>query len=143
MTRTIIVGLISDPRSLPRPEAPDALAGRDLIAHAGDVGDPAILTELRRLAPVHAIRDNIDRGTWPHSLPGTDVIEVGGSTPFTILLIFAPSAFIRCTSVSAPASPVRPAARIPLAGRNSVHQPRQRRSPPVLTADLGRPCNSD
>jgi putative phosphoesterase len=71
------VGVISDTHGLLRPEAVAALEGCDLLVHAGDVGDPAILGELRRLAPVHAVRGNVDRGAWAEALPVTEVVEVG------------------------------------------------------------------
>ena len=71
------VGLISDTHGLLRPEALRALEGSDLMIHAGDVGDPKILEELRRLAPVVAVRGNIDTGAWSDALPETAVAEVG------------------------------------------------------------------
>jgi putative phosphoesterase len=77
MTRKTVVGLISDTHGLLRPEALDALRGSDFIVHAGDIGDPEIVAELGRLAPVTAVRGNIDKGAWADSLPGTEVLEVG------------------------------------------------------------------
>ena len=59
------------------PEALDALRNSDLIVHCGDIGDPAVLVALRKLAPVRAIRDNNDKGAWAPSLPTCDVVEVG------------------------------------------------------------------
>jgi len=56
------LGLISDTHGLLRPEALRALQDSDFIIHAGDVGDPKILEELERLAPVVAVRGNIDTG---------------------------------------------------------------------------------
>jgi putative phosphoesterase len=73
----MLIGVISDTHSLLRPEACDALRGSDFIVHAGDVGDPEILTRLREIAPVTAVRGNIDRGGWANALPQTDVLEVG------------------------------------------------------------------
>jgi putative phosphoesterase len=61
-----------------RPEALDALRGSDLIIHAGDIGDPAVLEALGKLAPVRAIRGNNDRGGWASRLPTREVVEVGG-----------------------------------------------------------------
>lgn len=75
MTKTI--GVISDTHGLLRAEAVEALRGSDRIVHAGDVGGPAILDELRALAPVHAVRGNVDRGEWSEALPATEVVEVG------------------------------------------------------------------
>ena len=75
-----VVGLVSDTHGLLRPAVPEALAGCDLILHAGDVGDPAIIDELGRLAPVRAIRGNVDTGGWAAALPDTAVVEVAGGT---------------------------------------------------------------
>lgn len=57
------LGLISDTHGLLRPEAVQALSGAVELLHAGDVGKPAVLAGLERLAPVHAVRGNVDR--WP------------------------------------------------------------------------------
>jgi putative phosphoesterase len=73
----ITVGVISDTHGLLRPEAIDALKGSHLIIHAGDVGDPAIIDRLRRIAPVFAVRGNIDKGDWARSLPMTELVEAG------------------------------------------------------------------
>jgi putative phosphoesterase len=73
---TGLIGLISDTHGLLRPEALWALEDSDLIIHAGDVGDPKILEELRRLAPVVAVRGNIDTGASA-DLPETAVAKVG------------------------------------------------------------------
>jgi len=72
-----VVGLISDTHGLLRPEALDMLRGSDLVVHAGDIGDPEILAELARLAPVTAVRGNVDKAAWARSLPETDVLKVG------------------------------------------------------------------
>ncbi len=72
-----MVGLISDTHGLLRPEAVDALRGSDLIVHAGDVGDPSILHALGKLAPVRAVRGNVDGGPLA-ALPATEVVEVEG-----------------------------------------------------------------
>ncbi|WP_158746932.1 metallophosphoesterase family protein [Acidisphaera sp. L21] len=73
-----VVGLISDTHGLLRPEASKALRGSDLILHAGDIGKPDILTELERLAPVVAIRGNVDKGLWASAIPETEAIELDG-----------------------------------------------------------------
>ena len=73
-----LIGVISDTHGLLRPEAVKALKGVELIIHAGDVGDPKVLANLARLAPVHAVRGNTDRGDWAADLPHTRVVEVGG-----------------------------------------------------------------
>jgi uncharacterized protein len=74
----IMLGIISDTHGLLRPEAVAALRGSDRILHAGDVGSPEILAALAKIAPVTAIRGNIDTDPWAHSLPDTEVIEIGG-----------------------------------------------------------------
>ncbi len=73
------VGVISDTHGLLRPEAVEALHGSDLILHAGDVGDPEILEALEEIAPVVAVRGNMDRAPWARDLPETEVVEVSGA----------------------------------------------------------------
>src|SRR5258708_35756181 len=72
------IGVISDTHGLLRPEAIAALRDVDRILHAGDVGNPEILDRLRELAPVTAVRGNIDRGTWAEALPENEFIEAEG-----------------------------------------------------------------
>lgn len=74
---TTIVGLIADTHGLLRPEALKALSGVDLIVHAGDVGRRDILETLAQLAPVYAVRGNIDRGAWADTLPVNRRIDIG------------------------------------------------------------------
>ena len=71
------IGLISDTHSLLRPQALEALRDSELILHAGDVGKPEILTALRELAPVIAVRGNVDTAEWARALPETAVAEAG------------------------------------------------------------------
>lgn len=71
------MGVISDTHGLMREEALAALRGSDLIIHAGDIGSPEVLTQLRRIAPTYAVRGNNDREGWASSLPETDVVEIG------------------------------------------------------------------
>jgi hypothetical protein len=78
------VGVISDTHGLLRPEALAALAGVDHILHAGDVGDAQTLDALRKIAPVTAIRGNIDGSGPCAALPATDLVELGG-TAFYLL----------------------------------------------------------
>jgi putative phosphoesterase len=78
MTTPHRIGLISDTHGLLRPEALDALAGSDLIVHAGDVGKPEILDRLRELAPVVAVRGNVDHGPWAEALPEAHTRPAGG-----------------------------------------------------------------
>jgi putative phosphoesterase len=69
------IGLISDTHGLLRDEAIEALRGSDLIVHAGDVGDPEILDALRAVAPVIAVRGNVDHGSWASAVPTTAIAE--------------------------------------------------------------------
>jgi putative phosphoesterase len=71
------VGLISDTHGLLRPQAVAFLRGSDFIVHAGDVGDGALLDELRELAPVTVVRGNNDKGAWADSLAATEVLTIG------------------------------------------------------------------
>jgi hypothetical protein len=71
------IGLISDTHGLLRAEALAALRGSELIVHAGDVGDPNILEALRKIAPVVAVRGNVDTADWAQSLPETAVAKAG------------------------------------------------------------------
>ena len=73
----MIVGVISDTHGLLRPQAVEALRGSMLILHAGDVGDPNVLEELRTIAPTIAVRGNVDTSEWAKTLPMTEVVEVG------------------------------------------------------------------
>ncbi len=72
------VGLISDTHGLMRPEALQALQGASQIIHAGDVGPESILTTLRNLAPVTAVRGNVDREPWCRSLPESAELQFEG-----------------------------------------------------------------
>jgi uncharacterized protein len=79
-----VVGLISDTHGLLRPEAKRALAGVDLIIHAGDIGTPEVLEELRTVAPVHAVRGNNDRGAWARTIPATEALEFAGASIYVL-----------------------------------------------------------
>jgi uncharacterized protein len=71
------VGLISDTHGLLRSEARAFLRGSDFIVHAGDIGDAEVLEELRRLAPLTAVRGNNDKGPWANGIAETGVLQVG------------------------------------------------------------------
>lgn len=73
-----MIGVISDTHGLLRPEALDALRGATHILHAGDVGDISILDALREIAPVTAIRGNIDTHGPTAQLPATEALELDG-----------------------------------------------------------------
>lgn len=74
----MLIGVVSDTHGLLRPQALDALRGVSYILHAGDVGDITILDSLRHIAPVTAIRGNIDTHGPCAQLPATEAIELGG-----------------------------------------------------------------
>ena len=71
------LGVISDTHGLLRPNVPALLAGVDLIVHAGDVGSLAVLDALREIAPVFAVRGNVDTEPWCTALPETEVVRAG------------------------------------------------------------------
>jgi uncharacterized protein len=73
-----LIGVISDTHGLLRPEATAALRGSHHLIHAGDVGAPRILEEISNIAPVTAIRGNIDKAPWARKLPQTAVVEIAG-----------------------------------------------------------------
>jgi putative phosphoesterase len=72
-----VVGVISDTHGLVRPEALAALRGSDLILHAGDIGSPDVLVTLTGIAPLIAIRGNIDMEPWARELPPNVAVEIG------------------------------------------------------------------
>jgi uncharacterized protein len=74
----MLIGVISDTHGLLRPEALVALAEAEHILHAGDIGRHEILDELRKIAPVTAIRGNVDVAGACGELPATDVVELAG-----------------------------------------------------------------
>lgn len=80
----MLIGVISDTHGLLRPEAVAALRGVDHILHAGDVGDAAILDELSALAPVTAIRGNIDRSGLCAKLPAIEIMELAGQSLYML-----------------------------------------------------------
>lgn len=78
------IGLISDTHGLLRKEALRALAGSELILHAGDIGNSDILDSLMKIAPVIAIRGNVDTEDWARELPETTVIETEAATIYML-----------------------------------------------------------
>jgi putative phosphoesterase len=75
--KTHRIGVISDTHGLMRQEAIERLAGVDVILHAGDIGDQEVLAKLEQVAPVFAVRGNMDRGEWAEKLPLAQLVEVG------------------------------------------------------------------
>jgi uncharacterized protein len=78
------IGVISDTHGLLRPEVPKIFKGVDLILHAGDIGAPEILDELKKLAPVLAVRGNNDHSGWAKRLPEFTRTAVEGTSIFMI-----------------------------------------------------------
>lgn len=95
---SMMIGVISDTHGLLRAEAVQALRGSELIIHAGDVGSPAILEQLAAIAPVKAIRGNVDMQPWARRLPETRLVQAQGVRLFVIhdgkqFEIHSPSAY--------------------------------------------------
>ncbi len=82
--KAALLGIISDTHGLLREEALQALAGSELIIHAGDVGKPEILQQLQTIAPVVAVKGNIDSGAWASGLPLTAVVETEGARIYVL-----------------------------------------------------------
>jgi uncharacterized protein len=82
--KTVQIGVISDTHGLLRPEAVAVLRGSDFIIHAGDVAEPSILEKLAELAPVTAVRGNVDRASWAKKLPISAVFECDGVSIYVI-----------------------------------------------------------
>ena len=82
--RPVRIGVISDTHGLLRPEAVEALRGSDRILHAGDIGSSEVLEALAKIAPVTAVRGNVDTAPWARSLPETEVVEAGGASIYIL-----------------------------------------------------------
>jgi putative phosphoesterase len=78
LNKPLKIGLISDTHNLVRPQAIRALAGVDRILHAGDICGAEVLEELRKIAPVVAVRGNNDSGMLGASIQATERVEIGG-----------------------------------------------------------------
>ena len=129
-----LIGVISDTHGLLRPEALKALEGVELIIHAGDIGDLRLLRKLERLAPVHTVRGNTDRGDWAAHLPQTRVVEVGGVLLYVLHELFCldldPAAAGLAAVILRPLPPSPPGTQ----KRRPLSQPRQRRTAAVYVA---------
>jgi hypothetical protein len=84
MAAPVVVGVISDTHGLLRPEALIALRGSNYIIHAGDIGDPAILQKLSEIAPVTAIRGNVDHDAWARKISEAEVLEISGISIYVL-----------------------------------------------------------
>jgi putative phosphoesterase len=78
LRRNCTIGVISDTHGLVRPRAVDELKSSDLILHAGDIGSQDVLSALRSIAPVVAVRGNTDRGPWTDGLRDIEITEISG-----------------------------------------------------------------
>jgi putative phosphoesterase len=78
------IGIISDTHGLLRPEAERGLRGVNHIIHAGDIGRAEILDALRRIAPVTAIRGNVDSGEWAREYPDTKLVRLAGKSIYVL-----------------------------------------------------------
>jgi len=83
----VLIGVISDTHGLLRPEALAALQGSNRIIHAGDIGDPEILNRLSEVAPVTAVRGNVDRGSWARNIPETNIAEADGISIYILHIL--------------------------------------------------------
>ncbi|GEC56297.1 putative phosphoesterase [Bradyrhizobium japonicum] len=81
---TFRIGIISDTHGLLRPEAERGLTGVDHIIHAGDIGRPEIVDALRQIAPVTAIRGNVDNGEWAREYPDTSLVRLAGKSIYVL-----------------------------------------------------------
>lgn len=86
---SLTIGVISDTHGLLRPEAERRLAGVSHIIHAGDIGAAEVVERLRRIAPVTAIRGNVDSGAWARSYPETETLPLAGAA-FTFCMTSTP-----------------------------------------------------
>jgi uncharacterized protein len=78
------IGIISDTHGLLRPEAERRLAGVDHIVHAGDIGRPEIVDALRKIAPVTAIRGNVDTGEWAREYADKELVRLAGKSIYIL-----------------------------------------------------------
>lgn len=74
----MIIGVISDTHGLLRPEALELLRGSEHIIHAGDIGSPNIIPALEKIAPITAIRGNVDTQPWARRFAETEIVELAG-----------------------------------------------------------------
>lgn len=81
---TRLFGVISDTHGQVRQEALEALRGCERIIHAGDVGGQEVLEQLTTVAPVSAVRGNMDFGGWANGLPSDLVIEIDGRSLYVL-----------------------------------------------------------
>ena len=78
------IGIISDTHGLLRPGAIRQLQGADHIIHAGDIGGPDVIEELRKIAPTTAVKGNIDAGEWAKHYSDTEIVVIGGRALYVL-----------------------------------------------------------
>ncbi len=81
---TFRIGIISDTHGLLRPEAERCLASVDHIIHGGDIGRPDIIAVLRRIAPVTAIRGNVDTADWAEEYAEKELVSLANQSIFIL-----------------------------------------------------------
>ena len=74
----IDIGVISDTHGRLSKKARDVLSRADVIVHAGDFDTPEVMADLEKVAPLVAVRGNMDYGNWAEQLPAADMVEMGG-----------------------------------------------------------------
>ena len=82
--KNYLIGVISDTHCLLRQSAIKALEGSDLIIHAGDIGNQETLESLKTIAPVIAVRGNVDHGQWAINLKYSEVVEIGAVSLYVL-----------------------------------------------------------
>jgi len=80
----MVIGVISDTHGLLRPEAVEALRGSELILHAGDLGSAEVMRELKQIAPVVAVRGNVDVDVWARRIELVEVAELEGKSFYVL-----------------------------------------------------------
>ena len=80
----IAIGILSDTHGWVPPGVATAFAGVDVIVHAGDVDEPSVMAQLRRIAPVLGVRGNMDHGAWSEELPPAALMTLGGKTFYVL-----------------------------------------------------------
>ncbi|MDO8971073.1 MAG: metallophosphoesterase family protein [Saprospiraceae bacterium] len=78
MRDRLIIGVVADTHGLVRPELLELFRDASMIFHAGDIGKPGVLDQLQSVAPVIAVRGNIDKGEWTKALPFVEIKEEAG-----------------------------------------------------------------
>jgi uncharacterized protein len=79
-----IVAVISDTHGLIRDEVVNVLVGSNLVIHAGDIGSPDVLEKIRKIAPIVAVRGNVDKGEWTNKLSWTELVKFDGVNIYVI-----------------------------------------------------------